>query len=349
MKKTLMILPLSIMTYMTGMAQIGGQYIYAFLKQSPSARLTALNNSQIALRDDDLTLAYINPAHLNESMHNHLSFNQNILLAKISSGFVGYGYHISPWKTTFQAGMQYISYGNFKQTDEFGNQIGTFKASEYALSLSAGRAINERFSAGLSLKFLSSQLEAYTSLGLVADLAGAYWQPEKQMGVTVVFRNIGAQLTTYNNNREDMPLDIQVGFTKKLKKAPFRFSVALHDLNRWDLRYDSPFDNAFNNFNEVPSEPSKLSVALDNFFRHANFGGEILFGKTEPFRLRIGYSHQVRKELNVNEIRSFAGFSFGLGIKVNRFRIDYGFGKQHPAGGKNHFSISTHFGEFKKS
>jgi hypothetical protein len=341
-------LSIFLFTHFSASAQIGGQYTFAFLKQRPSARLTGLNGSQIALRDDDISLAYMNPALLNNTMHQALTFNNDFLLGKISTGYFGYGHAVEKLKMTFQGGIQYINYGNFKQADEFGNVQGQFKAAEYAITLGAGRQINERLSAGINIKYISSQLEAYKSTGIAADLAGAYWNDVKKFGATVVFKNIGAQLSTYAGQREELPLDVQVGFTKKLQKAPFRVSAVLHDLNRWNLRYDNPLNNEITLLGETPTPPSRLSQELDNFFRHLNVGGELLLGKNENFRFRVGYSHQVRKEMSVNNIRSMAGFSLGFGIKVSKFRLDYGLGKQHLAGGMNHLSISTNFSEFKK-
>jgi hypothetical protein len=55
----------------------------------------------------------------------------------------------------------------------------------------------------------------------------------------------------------------------------------------------------------------------------------------------------MRRELSVDNFRSLAGFSFGAGIKINRFRIDYGRTNFHLAGGTNHLSISTNFSEFR--
>ena len=348
MKKRLLFIPLSILLLSNVSAQIGGRYVFSFLKQMPSARLTGLNGSQIALRDDDLALAFQNPAQLNPLMHNALTYNQDFLLGGIKTGYFGYGYNVSKIKTTFQAGIQFINYGTFKQSDELGNINGEFKASEYAITLGAGRQINERLSAGINLKYISSQLEAYRSTGLVGDLSGAYWNEEKKFGAAIIFKNIGTQLSTYTGKKEDLPLDVQIGFSKKLNKAPFRFSALLHDLNRWNIRYDSPLDNETSLLGEEASSPSKISQTVDNLFRHLNVGGELIFGKTEVFRIRLGYSHQVRKELNISNIRSWSGFSLGIGFKVSRFRIDYGMGRQHLAGGMNHLSISTNFSEFKK-
>jgi hypothetical protein len=350
MKKILLFIPLSILTFMSSLsAQNGGRYTFAFLKQSPSARATGLSQSQIVLRDDDLALASFNPSLLNPLMHNGLTFNQNFLLGGVKSGLANYGYHVEKIKTTFQAGVQYISYGDFKQTDEYGNQDGTFKASEYAVFVGVGRQLNERFSVGANAKFIQSRLETYTSTGLAIDLSGAYINPEKNVGVSVVLKNMGTQLKTYYGEaRENLPYDLQIGVSKKLARAPFRFSVAAHDLLRWQLRYDNPLENEVSLLGEDTNTQSAFSLGIDNLFRHLNFGGEIVLGKSENFRLRFGYNHQMRREMSLQNIRSLAGFSFGAGFKINRFRIDLGSGRQHIAGGMTHLSISTNFGTFKR-
>ena len=286
MKRILLLIPLSIFTFMSMLsAQNGGRYTFAFLKQSPSARATGLSQSQIVLRDDDLALASFNPSLLNPLMHNGLTFNQNFLLGSVKSGLANYGYHVEKIKTTFQAGVQYISYGDFKQTDEYGNQDGTFKASEYAAFVGAGRQLNERFSVGANAKFIQSRLETYTSTGLAIDLSGAYINPEKNVGVSVVLKNMGTQLKTYNGEaRENLPYDLQIGVSKKLARAPFRFSVAAHDLLRWQLRYDNPLENEVSLLGEDTNTQSAFSLGIDNLFRHLNFGGEIVLGKSENFR-----------------------------------------------------------------
>jgi hypothetical protein len=78
------------------------------------------------------------------------------------------------------------------------------------------------------------------------------------------------------------------------------------------------------------------------------FNGEFLFGKKDNFRLRFGYNHLMRKELSVRNLRSLAGFSMGAGLKISRFRIEYGRSILHLGANLNHFSISTNFREFTK-
>lgn len=123
----------------------------------------------------------------------------------------------------------------------------------------------------------------------------------------------------------------------------------MHHLNRWNMLYDDP--NAENNIlfngNET-QEKSKFSQWTDNLFRHLTFGGEFLFGKREVLRVRFAYNHQVRKELSVSNYRSLAGFSGGFGITIKQFRLDYGFAKNHLAGGTNQFTLSTNLTRFRK-
>jgi hypothetical protein len=197
---------------------------------------------------------------------------------------------------------------------------------------------------------ISSQLDSYTSLGFTTDLAAMYIDTAKSINISLVFRNVGAQVETYRDaNFEPLPFDIQIGISKKLRYLPFRFSVIYHHLDRWNVIYDDPSrENNTISFGDIDTERSPTSIWIDNFFRHLIFNGEFLLGKKENFRLRLGYNHYMRKELSVENFRSLAGFSFGAGVKINRFRLDYGRTNYHLAGGINHLSISTNFREFMK-
>jgi hypothetical protein len=331
-------------------AQLGSLHTYSFLQLSPSARVTGLGGNLITVVDDDAALAYHNPALLNPAMHQQLSFNHAFLSNGIQHGYASFAHHADAWKTTLHGGVHYVRYGEFAATDEFGTVNGTFKASEYAITLGAGRRLDERLSVGVNAKLITSQMESYRSLGLAADLAAVYADTARKLVFTLVMRNVGTQLSTYrSDNQEDLPYDFQAGFSKRLKHIPFRFSVIYHHLNRWNLLYDNPYDTEDNNlFDEEPVEPGKAAQFVDNLFRHFIFNGELLIGQRESLRLRLGYNHFMRQELSVNNYRSLSGFTFGAGIRISRFRLDYGRNNYHLAGGMNHLSISTNLREFKR-
>lgn len=330
-------------------AQLGGQATYEFLNMAPSARVSALGGNLITVRDDDVNLAYANPAMLNAQVHQQIGFNHNFHFGDISHGYVAYGHHLQKPAVSLHAGVQYVNYGTFDLTNNLGEVEGDFKASEYALVLGAAKMVDERLALGANVKMISSQLESYTSFGITTDLAAMYVDTARSFNVSVVLRNVGTQLSTYREeNYEPLPFDLQVGLSKKLRYLPFRFSIIYHHLNRWNVIYDDPSrENNTINFGEVDTERSPTSIWIDNFFRHLIFNGEFLIGKKENFRMRFGYNHFLRQELSVENFRSLAGFSFGLGVKINRFRLDYGRTNYHLAGGINHLSIATNLQEFK--
>ncbi|HHH49672.1 MAG TPA: type IX secretion system protein PorQ [Saprospiraceae bacterium] len=331
-------------------AQVGGDNVYEFLNLPASARITGLGGNLITVVDDDASLAFHNPALLNPLMHQQIAFSTNIHFAGINNGYAVYAHYHKKWNTTFQGGLSYITYGKFTAADEFGQIQGQFKASEYALTLGAARPLYEKMTIGANLKFISSQLEAYRSFGLLADLSAVYQDTAKGFVATLLFKNMGTQLSTYRvDNVESIPYDIQFGVSKKLRYLPFRFSFIMHDLQRWNITYDDPnTEETGLFFGELPQAKGKFGPFVDNLFRHFIFNGEFLLGRKENFRIRFGYNHFRRKELSVDRLRSIAGFSLGFGFKIKRFRIDYGRNFYHLAGSVNHFSISTSLKEFRK-
>ncbi|MEL6862931.1 MAG: type IX secretion system protein PorQ [Bacteroidota bacterium] len=329
----------------------GGDNVYEFLNLSPSARVSGLAGALISVRDDDVTLAQGNPALLNPKMHQQISVNHSFFLADIQHGYVAYGHEVPSLEATFHAGLQYVNYGNFDAADEFGQINGDFKAAEYALTLGGAKQIYDRLALGANVRLINSQLESYDSYGISADLGAYYQDSTGRFSASFVLRNMGAQLSTYREaNQEELPFDIQIGISQKLKHLPFRFSIIYHNLQRWNILYDDPNNEEGTLFlgSDEQQGDDAFGDFVDNFFRHFIFNGEFLFGKKENFRLRVGYSHMRNQEMTVRSFRSLAGFAFGFGMKVNRFRIEYGRNVQHLAGGSNHFSISTALSEFRR-
>ncbi len=47
-------------------------------------------------------------------------------------------------------------------------------------------------------------------------------------------KNLGGQLKAYDKEYEKMPIDLQLGVTKRFDNTPFRVSATLVNLNHWD-------------------------------------------------------------------------------------------------------------------
>ena len=325
----------------------GGQSVFSFMTLSPSARITGLGGAQIAVKDDDVAFAAANPAALNPTMDGRIVFQHNFFLTDIQHGYVAYAHDLPKLGFTVQGGLQYVSYGDIIRADEYGNKSGKVPASETAFTLGAARPLTDRISLGLNLRLGLSTLDIYKSSALAADAGLMYADTARKWTIAVVLRNAGTQMSTYNGTREDLPFDVQIGFTKQLRHLPFRFGIVAHHLHQWNIRYNDPNfqgDDVLIFGDEQPNK--KGNAGIDNLFRHLIFNGEFLFGRNESFRLRVGYNHLRKKELSVRNYCSFAGFSGGVGIRVSRFRIDAGFAPYHLAGGVFHIGIGTNLKEF---
>ena len=221
-------------------AQIGGDNTYEFLRLNSSARIAALGGNQIAVKDNDPFLAADNPSLLNAEMTNKLAFTYLNYLADISAGYFSYTKHYDSLGT-FNLGVKYVNYGEFDETDEGGNTLGTFTAGEYAFVLGYGRDLDSNFSVGANLKTIYSSLYDYTSLGLAMDLGVTYYNPKRLLTLALVGKNIGSQIQSYTeDNQEKIPYEIQLGVSKRLANVPLRLSLIAQQLQQWDLTYTNP-------------------------------------------------------------------------------------------------------------
>ena len=330
-------------------SQIGGNSTYEFLRTPNAARITALGGSLITVRDADLSLAYHNPAALNPAMHRRIVLNQSVYLGGITHGYLAYGHHIKSSKLplTVHGGLQYISYGKFQNTDVTGASTGETSAAEYAINIGSGLQVSKFLSLGLNAKTILSYLGSYNSTGMAFDAAAMFVDTAKDINVSLVFKNMGTQFTTYNRegNFEPLPFDLQVGFAHKLRYIPLRFSVIVHNIQRWGIVYDDPSSQdqqlLVSNGTEAPE--NNAGKVVDDIFRHLIFNMELLFGKKgkpEVFRVAVGYNHMRRGELGISTLNNLSGFSFGCALRIKQFQLDYGFGSYHVAGAAHHFGLS---------
>jgi hypothetical protein len=330
----------------TSFAQIGGDATFDFLDLSPSPRITALGGLQVAYQDEDNSSAFDNPALLNPQMNDRVSLNTVSYLAGINYGNASYA-HTFDSIGTFHAGIQYVNYGDFDATDVTGASLGTFRAAEYALYVGGARTYLTKFSYGVNVKLLYSDLESYTSSGIAADIGGAYTDTAHLFNAGVVFRNMGIQFKTYTGTHEPLPFEIDLGVSKALAHFPLRIFVTVQHLETFNIRYnDTTQQSESNIFGDTASTKSKSTV-FDNIFRHFIIGGELTLGK--HILIEGSYNDLRRQELAIAGKMGLAGYSIGVGIKINRFSISYSHAVYDVAGGADNFSLNIAVGGlFKK-
>ncbi len=340
---SLFILALLSMMPLHSLAQIGGSYTYGFLSLTSSARSAALSGNLVAANGADLSLVRENPAYLVPEMGNQLSLSYVNYFSDINYGQAGYARSAGKLGT-FSAQIFYINYGDFIEANEYGEITGSFQAAEYNLGISWGYQLDSTFSIGLSLKPIYSVFERYQSWGIAADAALLYRTSNKLFSAAIVARNLGTQISTYHNpTKEPIPFELLAGINYKIRHAPFNLSLSLLHLEKYNLDIIQPSDETDpatgeklykNNFEETALK------ALD----HLGLGVEFVPGKAISFR--FGYNFRRRSELKLGTRNSASGLSFGLGLRLKQFNLDYALANYHVAGVSHLLTLTTDLDDF---
>lgn len=324
--------------------QIGGDNTYEFINLTSSPRIAGMGGDFLTINDNDILLTVSNPSLINKNMHNHLGVSFVDFYTDINYGFAAYSRSFKN-VGSFVGSVQYINYGTFDGADATGERTGQFYAGESAFNLGWGRELDSLFSIGANLKFIYSSLESYNSFGLAVDIAGSYNSRDGSFTASLIAKNIGRQITAYDgSNIEPLPFELQVGLSKRLKHLPFRYSVLINHFDKWDLRYEDPTTQQVDPISGEAVEDSNLEKFADNFMRHIVFGGELLIGKN--LSVQAGYNYKRRQELKVESKTATVGFSWGVGLRISKFHINYARSTYHLAGSPNYIAIRTSLSDF---
>lgn len=316
-----------------------GSSVFTFLGLPVSSRLNALGGANVSIRDGDVSMAMCNPALLGNMTDKVLQLNYSYYLPGTMFGSVLYGHNFGRSKVEkpytgngqpdkpnyFAVGIHYLDYGRMEYADGFGNLTGgTFTAKDILIDVMYARQLGEMFSVGITLKPVYSIYEAYHSFALGADV-GAHFQTRDstfQLGLSL--QNIGWQLKGFysdegGSNHEMLPINLQLGWSYRFAHAPIRLSMTIHNMQQWNLGYE--YTNIATS--TLTGEPLSTKVQwYDMMFRHTIFAIDII-PKSERFYLTVSYNHRRRAEMNLADQRSIAGFAFGAGVRIYKFRLGF--------------------------
>ena len=320
---------------------------YGFLDMTSSARVAALGNTDLPIYDSDIQLGIYNPALINRDMHNDIVLSYVNYYADISHAMAQYCYSFEKIGT-FTGTVQYHSYGYMKYADVSGNVEGAFEPSDYNIMIGWGRQLTPRLSIGANMKFAGIQYEHFKTFAIAVDVAGSY-RSEQGWMFSLTARNVGYEVySNFEGERNKLPLRLSAGVAKRLEHVPFLFTVVYENIQKWDLSYDDPLDleGNYDPITGTMKEKSKVEEFADNFMRHIVFGGEIYIGKN--LILRAAYNYGMRQNLKTPTAKGMCGFSYGVGINIWKFSINYSRSEMHIYGSPNYITIATSLDKFVK-
>lgn len=311
-----------------------GSSVFHFLNLPASARLNALGGENVSISDDDISMAFMNPALLTAHTDKVLQLNYAYYLAGTMFGSVMYGHNYK--ENYFAAGVHYLDYGQMAYADEFGNLLGTtFTAKDICVNLMYARQLGPQFRVGATLKPIFSVYEQYNSFALGADIGGHFQTEDSTFQMGLALRNIGWQLKSfyeedYGQHTEMLPLNLELGLNYRLAHAPLRFSLTIHNMQHWNIA------------------PAGEEVKwFDMLFRHTIWAVDIV-PRSEKFYLTVSYNHRRQAEMNITNVRSMAGLGLGLGMKIYKFRLGFAMSQYTKSNFTYQVSLSTDINSFLK-
>ena len=278
------------------------QTAYNFLRLPVSAHAAALGGDNISLVDDDATLIFQNPALINDVSDRTINLNFMTYMegAKTASAaFMKAAGDRGTWGVT----AQYMDYGSMKETTADNQELGTFSARDIAIGGTFAYALTNELSGGVTAKFITSYIGSYNSLAVGVDLGLNYYHEDYDLSVSAVARNLGGQFKAYNDDFDRIPLDLQIGATKRIGQSPLRLSATMSRLNDWS----------------------------EGFGRHFAIGADVLLGQS--IYVAAGYNFRRASEMKISDAEGSsahgAGLSLGAGLTLERFKLHVAYAKYH--------------------
>ena len=302
------------------------------------------NNSKAAFADKNLGLAFSYVPWLR-------SIVPDINLVYLS------GYKKVSDKGAITASMRYFSLGKINFTDISGNAIQTVEPKEFAFDVGYGYKLGNKFSGGVNLRYINSNLTGGVSVGSVeskparaiaADVSGYYENEievsEKDALYTFGFniQNIGNRVSYSESAELDfIPINLKLGTGLKLSFDEFNELGMYVDVNKLlvptppqykkdasgSLIYDA---NGDPEIAEGMNPNVAVGSGMIQSFYDAPGGGNEEFSEInwslgfeywydKQFAIRAGYFYENPNKGNRQYL------TMGIGIKYQIFNLDFSY------------------------
>jgi len=331
-----------------------------FLLIGPNSRNAAMGETGTAIADD-ATAMHWNPSGLafQQDKTTEINFTHFPWLAGLNISDLFYDYlaakkYIKSINGTIGVDLTYLNIGTIIQTDEFGNNIGNYKAYEFAFAAAYATKVSQDLGLGVTARFIYSNLSsvkvaneqgsgtAWTTsfdLSLMYKFSKGPKFIKDKFSFGVNLSNMGPKITYVDAAQADpLPTQLRIGLAYKLFKNEGNDLTLAADfskllVNRVGTKVDPFYEAFFTSFKGGISEIGKSF--------QSSIGAEYWYGKPKLIALRAGYFYEDPDYGNRKYI------TLGAGIRYSLYGFDFSYistiESQHPLANTLRFGFIINF------
>jgi hypothetical protein len=328
------------------LAQGPGSAAALFLLIAPGARAAGMGEAFVAVADE-ATATYWNPAGLAFQEGTEIALMHSNWLPQLAPDlyydYATVRHSLGPIGTAGFS-ITFINLGEQEGRDEQNNDTGTFSSYELAVAGSFGSKIYSNGAAGVTLKFIYSNLSpevkntAQKGDGRATAFAVDLGYLHKNLLINNLnfganLTNLGPKITYIDADQADpLPTNLRVGFSYQAIKQEFNSLIFTTEFDRLLVtpkrrgKSDPVFKALFTSWSD---EDFKQEL------RHIIINGGAEYWYNNLLGLRMGYHY--------DDVGKVKYVSFGAGLKYSLYRLDFGYisaGEGHPLSDTMRFSLT---------
>jgi len=359
-----------------------------FLLIAPDSRAGAMGDAGVASSPDANSMHWniAKLAFIEKETGVSISYSPWLrkLVPDISLSYIS-GYKKLGDDKAIGASLRYFSLGDIKFTNDQGDAIGDFNPSEFAFDLGYSQKFGERFSGGLAVRYISSNLtggidaegqQTKTGRSFAVDICGFYTNDEVEVfGQKSIFNlglsisNIGSKISYTNDAIKDfIPINMRLGQSLTFVLDQYNSFTILTDVNKLLVptppiyakdESGSPIIDPVTGEQEIaagedPNVPvvsgifQSFSDAPGGFseeLKEYNISAGLEYLYNKQFAVRAGYFHESATKGDRKYITA------GLGLKLSVFSIDFSYliamTQLNPLANTVRFTLMFDFAAFK--
>ena len=346
-----------------------------FLRIVPDARSAAMGDGGMGISADANSMHFnaSKLAFVESDLGLSASYSPWLRSLGLQDVYLAYlaGYKKLGENQTLGASLRFFSLGDLQFTDINGLSLGQGNPNEFEVALAYARKLSEKFSAGLTGKFIYSNLaggQQIDNIDIVAATSGAVdisftYETPMNIGessilrIGTAFNNIGSKVSyTKSEFKDFIPGNLGLGAALEMNLDDYNQLTFLLDFNKLLVPTPiSPDDDAYDeNGNGYPDfrEKPLFEGIFESFadapggfkeeMREINFsvGAEYWYNKQFAFRAGYFYEHPTKGN------RQF--LTAGLGLKYNIFGLNISYlvptsNQRSPLDNTLRFTLMFHF------